>query len=122
MKLAVVAFILLAAATAASAQDKPPLLANDVKMHFRAPPQNFYPMRALEAGIVGKAQVRCTINQKGRFEDCAVDEETPSGWDLGAALLKLMTTGRVDRTAKDGSATEGRTFVMRMTYGIGEPR
>jgi tetratricopeptide (TPR) repeat protein len=50
----------------------------------------YEPERAARYGVDGKATLQCTEDPKGRFSDCSVVSETPTGFAFGFASLKMV--------------------------------
>ena len=108
----------VAAPNLSHAQELPPLLPKDVKMQVAGQPQDYYPRAAQQAGIGGGATVLCMIDPRGRLRECAVQAEEPEGRGFGDAAVSAMRTIRIEPSAKDGSPTAGRRFMMKMHFGI----
>ncbi|HSZ50623.1 MAG TPA: energy transducer TonB [Caulobacteraceae bacterium] len=80
--------------------------------HFASVPADLiaevYPDRARKLDVEGFAVIRCDAQSQGRLDDCAVDEESPPGFDFGAATLRLVKEGDL-RTTPDQS---GEVFIV----------
>lgn len=48
-----------------------------------------YPVQAVRAGVAGKANLRCDMDQSGRLVGCRVLSEVPEGYGFAAAALRL---------------------------------
>ncbi|HTX50398.1 MAG TPA: energy transducer TonB, partial [Caulobacteraceae bacterium] len=67
-----------------------------------------YPDRALKAGVSGFAVIRCDAKPDDHLDDCAVDEESPPGFDFGEATLRLAKDGQFRLTP----AELGEVFIV----------
>jgi TonB family protein len=80
--------------------------------HFTSVPADLiaevYPDRARKLDVEGFAVIRCNAMSQGRLDDCVVDEESPPGFDFGAATLRLVKEGQL-RTTPDQS---GEVFIV----------
>src|SRR5579862_3450665 len=48
-----------------------------------------FPSRAEEAGVEGRATIRCDADKAGGMTNCVVTAEDPPGYDFGKAALSL---------------------------------
>ncbi len=74
---------------------------------------DLYPTRAIRDNVAGRALVRCRVNIRGEFSECAVSNEEPKGYGFGDAALQIFKIrfsatpalcagpGRVDRATYD---------------------
>ena len=108
-----------AIASGAFAQDLPPLTGKDVKVRIDSPANvQFYPRKARQAGVEGKATTLCTVAKNGRLSECTVIDETPAGCAFADAALKLNRYMVIAPLAKDGTSTVGRAFKFELTLKL----
>jgi TonB family protein len=83
-------FLSLAAAIGGAAQpsaDAPaPILPLAQQAQLLA---EFYPDKAQRMEKSGDASARCTITATGNLTDCAIVTENPTGYDFGAATIRV---------------------------------
>lgn len=72
----------------------------------------YFPERARQAGVAGRAEVLCTVGAEGRVQDCKVLSESPGGWGFGAALARAAGEFRLDARDRDGWPVAGREIRM----------
>jgi len=66
----------------------------------------FYPPAAMEQGVVGFAQLMCTV-KLDTTTTCAVTYESPEGWGFGEAALGISQSFRMAPSTQDGVAVAG---------------
>ena len=49
----------------------------------------YFPLKALEPGVSGRATLNCLVEADGWFTDCRVESEDPIGYDFGATALTM---------------------------------
>lgn len=54
-----------------------------------------FPAAAGDAGVSGRATLRCRVNSIGRLADCTVKAETPPGRGFGKAAMSLRSKVRM---------------------------
>lgn len=87
--------------------------------HWLQRPRNlarYYPRRALEREVEGWVMLDCAVSTAGLL-NCSVISETPSGWDFGAAALRMARDHRMQPATRDGVAVEGR-YRMRVPFEV----
>jgi protein TonB len=67
----------------------------------------YYPERALNAGIAGSAILQCSVTAKGQLTGCSVASETPPNAGFGSAAQKLSRYFRMSPKTEDGQPVEG---------------
>lgn len=66
----------------------------------------FFPRKAWEARVDGRATAQCVVDRTGALRDCVVLDESPQGYDFGAAtLLVAMERFEVEPGTIDGEAS-----------------
>jgi TonB family protein len=63
----------------------------------------FYPDRAREGEVHGRATIQCTITVAGTLTDCVVVQETPTFYGFGMAAIQIAT-----RLLQGGDDAAGR--------------
>lgn len=66
----------------------------------------YYPARALESGLEGRATIECFVAADGSLS-CTVISEDPPGAGFGEASLRAARHFRVAPRTRDGDPTEG---------------
>ncbi len=66
----------------------------------------YYPERAQEREVEGRATVECIVGADGRLS-CTVTSEDPPGYGFGEATLRVARHFRVAPATRDGVATSG---------------
>ncbi|MBU2118161.1 MAG: TonB family protein [Alphaproteobacteria bacterium] len=72
------------------------------------PPRLIYPEAALSGNVEGAVVMACRVRGDGRFQDCEVVSETPSGYGFAAAAMEGSRTARVHPRTVDGLAVDAR--------------
>lgn len=84
-----------------------PAIAPELEWVRRPEPE--YPQAALRAGVEqGSAQLLCRVLSNGRFSDCEVASEQPSGVGFGAAAVASMRGARLAPVS--AVPPDGQTF------------
>lgn len=66
----------------------------------------YYPERAQEREVEGRATVECIVNANGSLA-CTVTSEDPPGYGFGEATLRVTRHFRIAPSTRDGVATSG---------------
>src|SRR5690606_19870328 len=66
----------------------------------------YYPERAQEREVEGRATIECIVNADGRL-NCTVTAEDPPGYGFGEATLRVSRHFRIAPATRDGAATSG---------------
>lgn len=76
-----------------------------------------YPEAARQAGIEGRASVRCVVQPNLHLDECTIVSEDPPGYGFGAAAIEVMRTYfEVEPTLPDGSSIVGGTLTLPMRW------
>jgi protein TonB len=71
-----------------------------------------YPGRARDRRLGGHTTMACKVRKDGTLTDCAITEETPTGYGFGEAALASAQYFRMSPTTADGKSVEGGTVVI----------
>ncbi|MGH6978011.1 MAG: TonB family protein [Brevundimonas sp.] len=74
-----------------------------------------FPRAALRQGISGHAAIRCAVTPNGVPEACTIVAESPNQAGFGAAALRVVRRGRLDRATIVDSDL-GRTFQVIVPF------
>ena len=66
----------------------------------------YYPERAQEREVEGRATIECIVNADGRLS-CTVTSEDPPGYGFGEATIRVSRHFRIAPATRDGAATSG---------------
>ncbi|MEO7643279.1 MAG: energy transducer TonB [Ramlibacter sp.] len=80
--------------------------------------EKYYPPTALAAGVRGVVAIECTVDSKGRLEDCKALRETPEGMQFGAAAIKLAARFRMKTKTRSGASAVGRVVRMPIEFNF----
>jgi TonB family protein len=69
----------------------------------------YYPERAQEREISGRAALACTVTTRGTLSGCNVASESPSGAGFGEAALRLANRFQMKPQTVDGKPVEAQT-------------
>jgi protein TonB len=78
----------------------------------------FYPPKALEAGIQGRAVIECVVTGDGGLAQCVVIEETPAGYGFGEATIRVAAQFRMKPVSYDGEQTAGRRVRVPLRWAL----
>jgi protein TonB len=79
----------------------------------------FYPQRAQEQEIEGKATIRCVVNANGTVSNCSVVSEEPEGSGFGQATIRASSKFRMRPQMVDGEPMEGATVNITLRWTLG---
>lgn len=102
----------LLAASAADSQSSPPFQ----RLPTPAEMARYYPQRALDVGMDGRAVIICTVSSSGALRNCSVASEIPAGFDFGAAALKLTQFMEIGPNAPSGQPTAGARITIPLAF------
>jgi hypothetical protein len=81
----------------------------------------YYPPKALELGVTGRAAVQCTVTGDGGMTDCSVVGERPEGLEFGRAGVLGAKGGYHLRLYSGGAhPAPGDRVLLRVRWQMGE--
>ena len=80
----------------------------------------YYPRRALEREISGRAVLQCRVTAAGQVAACTVAGETPAGAGFGEAALKLARYFRMSPQTEDGQPVEGGSVRVPLVFNLAD--
>ena len=78
----------------------------------------YYPSRALEREVSGRAVLQCRVTASGQVADCRVAGETPANAGFGEAALKLARYFRMSPQTEDGQPVEGGSVRVPLVFKL----
>lgn len=80
----------------------------------------YYPERAKEEGVNGRATISCRLTARGTLTACSVVSETPAGFGFGQATIRAAGRFRARPQTVDGKPVEGGTIQVPLVWRTGE--
>jgi hypothetical protein len=74
--------------------------------------------KAIDAGMGGKADVKCVITQNHVITQCVILTETPPKFGFGQSAVELFTGMKVPDTTKSGEPTAGREYMLHADFKV----
>jgi protein TonB len=78
----------------------------------------YYPERALEREVTGRASLDCIVAADGRIS-CTVTSEDPPGYGFGEAALRISRHFRMSPQTRDGVPTSGGRVRVPIRFNLG---
>jgi protein TonB len=80
----------------------------------------YYPDRAREREVEGRATISCTVTARGELRSCSVASETPPGNGFGQAALQMARLFRMSPQQENGQPVEGGSVRVPITFQLPE--
>lgn len=80
--------------------------------------ERYYPGRALDIRLEGRAVIRCDVSAVGLVESCEVIYENPVDMGFGAAAVRLSASFRMRPQTRDGSPVSGAKVTIPLIFRI----
>jgi TonB family protein len=78
----------------------------------------YFPSKALNAGISGRAVMTCRVEVDGSLSHCFITSETPLGFGFGEATLKLAQHFKMKAQTIDGRPVEGALVIIPIHWSV----
>ena len=80
----------------------------------------YYPDRAREREVVGRASITCTVTARGELRNCSIARESPPGNGFGQAALQMSRLFRMSPQQENGQPTENGRVTVPITFQLPE--
>jgi protein TonB len=77
-----------------------------------------YPDRAQRMEVSGRAELSCTVTEKGTVANCSVVSEDPADQQFGAAAMKLTRYFKMRPQTRDGQPVGGAKINIPIRFTI----
>lgn len=78
--------------------------------------ERFYPSKAKEQFVSGRAVITCDVDADGRLIGCVVMRESPEGYGFGDAALSLSPMFRMSPKLIDGKPVDGGVVTVPIIF------
>jgi TonB family protein len=82
----------------------------------------FYPSRAREEYVSGRATIVCDVTAEGALADCKVLRESPAGYGFGEAAVSLGPIFRMSPKRVDGKSVDGGIVTIPIVFEASSER
>lgn len=78
----------------------------------------FFPQRASDEEVSGRATITCTVTVEGLLADCSVEDEKPEGYGFGDAALAAAASFRMSPKLIDGEPVAGGQVTIPLVFNV----
>ena len=78
----------------------------------------YFPERALDLGMEGRAAIICTVGESGALRKCSIASESPADFGFGAAAMKLAQFIEINSTTSSGQSTAGARVTIPIAFSL----
>lgn len=82
--------------------------------------ERFYPKRAMDEGVSGRATIACRVTKAGLLADCKATAEAPADYGFGAAAVSLAAMFKLKPKTVDGKPVGDGTIVIPIVFQVPE--